>query len=55
MPPSVTTPPVTTAYIRVTFKPDTELEEDESIYAITYVYGDREVKTWTPYTAEDDE
>jgi hypothetical protein len=52
---SVTTPLVTTAYVRVTPKPDTQLEADESCQSITYVYGDREVKVWTTCDADDDE
>jgi hypothetical protein len=53
-PPSVTTPLVTTAFVRVTPRPEGQLEADESIYALTYVYGDGGVKVWSAY-AEDEE
>jgi hypothetical protein len=45
-PPPVTTPLVTTAFIRVTPKSEEELEADETINAITYVYQDRVVTIW---------
>jgi hypothetical protein len=45
--PDKTRPPaVTTAYVRVKPRPDEELEADESINAITYVYENREVTIW---------
>jgi hypothetical protein len=54
-PPSVKTPSVTQAYIGVTPKTEAQLEADESTYAITYVYGDREVKVWSAFTEDNEQ
>jgi hypothetical protein len=35
-----------TAYIRVTPRPDSELEDDESVSCYTYIYEDRVVHIW---------
>jgi hypothetical protein len=53
--PGKTTPLSTVAYIRVTPKPDAQLEADESVNAITYFSEDREVKVWSACDAEDDD
>jgi hypothetical protein len=59
MPWEVTWPAVSVAYIRVTPRPDAELEADETCNAITYVYGDREVTIWESslydYPGQDEE
>jgi hypothetical protein len=46
MPWEVIWPKESVAYIRVTPKPDAELEADETCDAVTYAYGDREVTIW---------
>jgi hypothetical protein len=35
-----------TAYIRITPRPDPELEDDESVSCYTYIYEDRVVHIW---------
>jgi hypothetical protein len=53
--PGKTTPSVTTAYVRVSPKPDSILEEDMSVNAITYIYEDREVKIWESSECDSEE
>jgi hypothetical protein len=59
MPWDITWPKESVAYIRVTPRPESELEDDETISACTYIYEDRVVTIWESgtydYPGQDEE